>query len=384
MLEDERAEGMVFPPALVQLAGAADVSLFWDALVGVIREAVVHHTAFLWYDYLDFANSSKSTLVLEAPPRERPPEYWELRRRCHLTPAYLQAHPGLKLHRLSDIASHAAIRETEFYQRFMEPEGWRYSLTLSFWQHGEVRATLVLYRTAEQGDFTPQELAWFDNLHPLIQAVLFRLIQQQQQHALQAGVEEFLRGLPVGLILLNWDLRPVLVNSEGYQQAMLWNTGHVREDSADARLAFKVPRVLIQACRRFRQHWLDELVPGQAPAHEFEERIRHPQRPELRAVVSTQHVKSVSPYRPIFLIRFMSILAKTPLQVVPTESQLEVMSPLTPTERRVTLLVLQGLSNEEIAGLLKRKVSTVKDHLSRVYGKLGLKRRTQLTRLLVQ
>ena len=50
----------------------------------------------------------------------------------------------------------------------------------------------------------------------------------------------------------------------------------------------------------------------------------------------------------------------------------------------MTLLVLQGLSNQEIARMLHREVSTVKDHLSRVYDKLGLKRRTQLARLLAQ
>jgi hypothetical protein len=70
--------------------------------------------------------------------------------------------------------------------------------------------------------------------HPLIQAVLFRLIQQQQQQGLQAGMEEFVRGLPVGLILLNWDLRPVLVSDEGYKQALVWNhlnvRGHPKDD----------------------------------------------------------------------------------------------------------------------------------------------------------
>ncbi|MEJ1964528.1 MAG: helix-turn-helix transcriptional regulator [Gammaproteobacteria bacterium] len=69
---------------------------------------------------------------------------------------------------------------------------------------------------------------------------------------------------------------------------------------------------------------------------------------------------------------------------MPTDAQLEVLSQLSPAERRVTLLVMQGLSNQEIAHALHREVSTIKDHLSRVYDKLGLKRRTQLTRLLVQ
>ncbi len=250
MLDGFRPSAMAFSPRLVNLAGAGDVSLFWEALVGLIGESIAFHTAFLWYDYVDFASSSKSTLVLESPRRDRPAEYWELRRRCHLTPAYLQAHPGLKLHRLSDIAPAEALRKTEFYQKFMRPEGWEYGLTLSFWQQEEVRATLVLYRTPEQGDFTPDILGSLQNLHPLIQAVLFRLIHQQQQQVLQAGMEEFLRGLPVGLILLNWDLRPVLVNDEGYQQALLWNHGQGNQQR-DPRAQFQVPLELRKVCERF-------------------------------------------------------------------------------------------------------------------------------------
>ncbi|MEJ0037958.1 MAG: helix-turn-helix transcriptional regulator [Gammaproteobacteria bacterium] len=383
MLDGVSPSAVALSPRLVNLAGAGDVSLFWEALVGLIGESVRFHTAFLWYDYVDFATSSKSTLVLESPRRERPSEYWELRRRCHLTPAYLQAHPGLKLHRLSDVAPAEELRKTEFHQKFMQPEGWEHGVTLSFWQQDEVRATLVLYRTPEQGEFTPDALAWLQSLHPLIQAVLFRLIQQQQQQAVQSGMEEFLRGLPVGLILLNWDLRPVLVNDEGYQQALLWNHG---QDSSqrDPRGDFQVPLALRKVCERFRQLWLDELVPGQTPRQVLEERLHHARQPQLRAIVSTQHVRSVSPYRPIFLIRFVAGLSSAPLQVVPTDAQLEVLSQLSPAERRVTMLVMQGLSNQEIAHALHREVSTIKDHLSRVYDKLGLKRRTQLTRLLVQ
>jgi DNA-binding NarL/FixJ family response regulator len=51
---------------------------------------------------------------------------------------------------------------------------------------------------------------------------------------------------------------------------------------------------------------------------------------------------------------------------------------LTPTERRVAELAVQGLANKEIAQALVVSVSTVEFHLSNTYAKLGVRSRTQL------
>jgi DNA-binding CsgD family transcriptional regulator len=57
---------------------------------------------------------------------------------------------------------------------------------------------------------------------------------------------------------------------------------------------------------------------------------------------------------------------------------------LTPTERRVAELVEQGLSNKEIATTLVVTVKAVEANLTRIYAKLGIRSRTELTRLLIQ
>ena len=51
---------------------------------------------------------------------------------------------------------------------------------------------------------------------------------------------------------------------------------------------------------------------------------------------------------------------------------------LTPTERRVAELAIQGLANKEIARALVVSVSTVEFHLSNTYAKLGIRSRAQL------
>jgi DNA-binding CsgD family transcriptional regulator len=272
------------------------------------------------------------------------------------------------------------IRATDFYRRFMRPEGWEHGVTLAFWQKGMARATLVLYRTAEQGDFTDRECDWLAILHPLIEAVLFRMIDQYQQQAVQDAMGDFVRSLPIGLILLNWDLQPVYVNDAGYTQALAWNYRNWRH--LDPRADFRIPADLRQRCEQFRVAWLQHH--DRHGSGSLVQKVQHPSAEELRAVVSAHQVRSFSIHRPTFLIRFTGVRTRTHTAAYLSEVQLNILSQLTPTEREVTLLVRQGLSNQQIASQLHREVCTIKDHLGHIYRKLDIRNRTQLVSMLVE
>ena len=57
---------------------------------------------------------------------------------------------------------------------------------------------------------------------------------------------------------------------------------------------------------------------------------------------------------------------------------------LTSTERRVAALVAEGMQNKEIANTLFLSVATVEAHLTRIYRKLGIRSRGELTRLVTE
>ncbi|MDT9724883.1 DNA-binding response regulator [Xylanibacillus composti] len=65
------------------------------------------------------------------------------------------------------------------------------------------------------------------------------------------------------------------------------------------------------------------------------------------------------------------------VQLVANRGTESDMSLLTPKEREVLELMTTGLSNKEIAGRLIISEKTVKTHITRIFGKLGVQDRTQ-------
>ena len=70
------------------------------------------------------------------------------------------------------------------------------------------------------------------------------------------------------------------------------------------------------------------------------------------------------------------VLVDTPSTFVRDESKLASLG-ITPRELEILELIAAGLSNKEIAGRVFVSENTVKTHSSRVFEKLGARRRTQ-------
>ena len=74
------------------------------------------------------------------------------------------------------------------------------------------------------------------------------------------------------------------------------------------------------------------------------------------------------------------VMVPAPVNFVRDQSKLESLG-ITPRELEILELIAEGLSNKEIAARVYVSENTVKTHSSRVFDKLGARRRTQAVQL---
>jgi len=74
------------------------------------------------------------------------------------------------------------------------------------------------------------------------------------------------------------------------------------------------------------------------------------------------------------------VMVPAPASFVRDEQKLEALG-ITPRELEILELIAEGLSNKEIAARVFVSENTVKTHSSRVFDKLGARRRTQAVQL---
>lgn len=270
-----------------------------------------------------------------------------------------------------------------FFQAYMSPHGLGNALVLPlWWEQADLLAGVTLYRHVDQEPFRADQLESLQALLPTLSSLLKRLNERDHQIAADAHLQDFLVDLPVGLVLLDKDWHPMFINEEGYRQTQLWNQAPAVPPRSDAKKDFRVPAEVRAAGDRLRGLWLHDVLGISRLKIDPKERVVHPLRPDLKATLTLAPTRGSVSGLPALLVRYSGMASRVTSPAQPTPTQLSILSQLTPGERNVALLVKQAMSNQEIADALHRDITTVKDHLSHIYDKLGIRSRTQLAALL--
>jgi len=89
--------------------------------------------------------------------------------------------------------------------------------------------------------------------------------------------------------------------------------------------------------------------------------------------VASDTPKDIHPY----LDSLLDVCQVTFGETMLLHQQGELLDPLTPRELEIMRLIGKGYSNPEIASDLVVTINTIKKHTSNIYGKLGVRSRTQ-------
>lgn len=365
---------------LVALHAAMEVEPLWRAVRTLLRAAFAPHRVTLFLGHLGMG---EARVVFTDPPIARANRWYAARGKGNPFSPYIEAHRGLRFYRFRDVLPPPAeFRRTAFYRRFASPEGWDKGVSALYWSHQEVMAMFSLYRAPDQPEFSEEEMGLLRYLYPFIGTAIQRVQRLHSERLARHSLEEFNRQLPVGLVLLEWELRTEFANSEAHRQCAVWNLGPEAARIFNVRDAFAVPGEIEQACRRLRATMLARDPKQPLPRPDDVARVVSARDGRLRAQISVLH----NPDSPLAKPRFLAVLdagpAVAPAAGADSATRLRLLRELTPREREIAQLVCDGASNAEIAQALSKSVLTIKTQLNSVFRKLGVKSRARLMALL--
>lgn len=175
---------------------------------------------------------------------------------------------------------------------------------------------------------------------------------------------------PQAVMWVSREGKPLFLTEAARRMCDIWNRGFDRHVHARPSPDFRLPVGIPNLLRAARSSGFDVQ---HSPV-----RIRHPELAGLAIVLdggTTLPEASPSAYCMVTLIE-----AGDPIG---SPESTRVLQQLTPSERRVALLVAQGCSNAEIARLLHRSRRTVESQIASIFRRLGMSRRAQLVRQLI-
>ena len=162
---------------VLRLHSCSDLAEFWSATRAILDVLAPNDASLLYVNFHNFARSWEAARVFVTPKADKPVEWMHRRRTVDIMPPYILARPDLPMFRLSEVCPDPCeLRNTEFFQWYMEPNGWHHCACLLFWQGAGLHSQLTLWRGEAQGDFTAEEMALLGRLHPHLGTALNRLV----------------------------------------------------------------------------------------------------------------------------------------------------------------------------------------------------------------
>lgn len=345
----------------------------WLALRGPARELVACDSMTLEVGTLDQGDAYRIFRHGHAPAsvaarREHPARHW------------FALHPGAAAYRLSDVTSLRELRGTSFYERVMRREGWDKLLAIVSWEERAVQGTLNFYRGPAQPDFTSRDLAAAEELQPHFHTALRRVLEHEKATFIGSQFASMLEDVPVGLLLLDWDLRPLWFNGEAAHACAVWNHGERRAAALNPQRNFRVPAPLAEACTGLRAQW--QSASHDVRASGIRPRVMSEHALGLHAHVVLRELGSNPLLRPAYQVQLDYRRPRGDRHRPLSPGAVALLARLSAREREVAMRVREGLRTAEIAAELRRSPLTIKTQLASIFRKLETSSRTRVAALL--
>lgn len=299
---------------------------------------------------------------------------------AHPETSWLLDRPGAAVYRLSDLVSLRELRSTPYYSRVMRPGNWDKRLSLVAWNGRVVKAQLHWHRSSEEPDFSPRDVRTAEALQPHFQTAVTRVLTHEAAVFRGEHVTMLTDEAPAGLLLLDWDLRPLWYNREGANVCAVWNHGERGAQALRAKRAFRVPAPIATACSELKHEWMQAWTRRSEGMLAL--RPIHDEALGVHAEIKLRTPDQSSIPHPAFHIRLDYRRPRADRNRALSPSAVALLGRLTAREREVAMRLREGLSTREIAAELRRSPLTIKTQVRDIFTKVEVNNRARLAALL--
>jgi DNA-binding CsgD family transcriptional regulator/PAS domain-containing protein len=359
--------------ALLRLHAALEQRQLWETLRGVAREALPAHSLTLEIGGAAPGGAFRSY-------RHAHPAAGAETRREHPACGWLAEHPGVPVLRLSDVVPLRILKQTPFHERVMRREGWDKQLSIYAWRGRELLGAFNFFRTPDEPDFSAHEWRTAEALQPHFDTALRRVLEHEEATFLGDQFRAMLESVPVGMLLLDWELRPRWWNGEAAHACAVWNHGERSAAALNPQQAFRVPAVLATACAELRTQWL--LLNGATSHGGVRPRVLSDDALGLHAQIIVRTLPRNPLLHPAFEIQLDHRRPRGDRHRPLSPGAVALLARLSAREREVAIRVREGLRTAEIAAELRRSPLTIKTQLASIFAKLQVRSRTRVATLL--
>src|SRR5690606_15329887 len=191
-------------------------------------------------------------------------------------------------------------------------------------------------------------------------SALCRLRAFEDERAKRLMLERYLDASPFPVMFVDADGALLFATAEGRRWYERWTGGAVRLRSRDA--SVKLPPEIRALLERAARQGMDRTgTSGEGLS------VRHPSIPGLTVRADVSWPAFSTSKHPCYVLTFAMTGSEGAANRELSANALRMLQRLSPTERRVALLVLEGLRNDEISQRLCRSRRTIEFQLNSIY-----------------
>lgn len=349
---------------------AADPSLWGPFIERLARRTGATSAALVMHDFARAFCSVASSWELNPELNRLYEEHY------HTLDVWAQrgsAHPEFVCHSRS-ICPLSELKTTEIYNELLVPSGIEHAM-FAFPENGKSRLFGVsLYRDRSRPEFTESDLQILHFLAPHLHRVFKLHIRFSELKACSSGFENALDMVPSGIALLSLDGQIVFMNRSA--TALVAERDGLLSTSNGFRAEQKTESELLT-----KAIWqATSTSNGRSTSVGGALFISRRTRPPLQVLISPIRPSTVQLSQRIGVVVFINDPCRTQR---PADTLLRTLYGLTRAECRVALLLSDGRSPREIAETIGVTENTVRSQIKSIYNKTGVKRQSELIRLLV-